>query len=333
MPVENTFNPENPYGSASTIIEGTPQNPDTKNDPILVQGKDTTTVTAPMETPKPANPAADLADAQAAQAAAALQAAAAAAPKAPVDGQSPTPDAPAQGALPAGGVEKFFNKETGAYNWEAHARESEFRLAQKGTRQAPAAAPVKGAPPIADSAAQQAVANAGLDWNNLGDTLLAKGELQDSDYTALDAAGIPREIVDNYVDALSSVGTLAREAAEVYIGGGKDANTNAVASQELMDWAANNLTDTEVTEHNRILQTSNWRISVDALLTSRANAGAGPQRGAEPQPMRGQNAVAPVAGEGAFKDFKAQMNAQMDPRYATDEGYRQGVIRRIAMGG
>ena len=37
---------------------------------------------------------------------------------------------PPPAAMPEGGVDKFYNKQTGEYNWAAHAREAEYRLGQ-----------------------------------------------------------------------------------------------------------------------------------------------------------------------------------------------------------
>ncbi len=315
MPATDGFNPENPYGSAATVVAAPGPGPAVDG---VVHQADTTTVQ--FDQPDPVAPVV----APVADPAAPVAPVAPAAPVAPV-----APGAPAPAAdMPPGGFDKFYNKDTKAYNWEAHAREADFRAAQRTPR--PGIRPVApGAPaPAGDAAAQAAVADAGLDWQSLATTIQANGTLDPAQYAALDKAGIPADIVDGYLGAVKSVGSLAADAALRYVGGTNDSVANQAAMDGLLDWAGNNLTEAEIDQHDALLNSPNWRISVDALTALRGVQPA--PAGAQPLPLMGAN-TASAAGDGAFKDFNDQIKAQRDPRYSSDENFRQEVIRRIGL--
>lgn len=271
-------------------------------------------------------------------------------PPAPVE----TPKPPVEAVkMPDGGFEKFYDQKTGAYNWQAHAREVQWKLDQKdkATTTPPVvkadpkpdappaadAAPKEGEPkpedkpaegdktPDEDKAAKDAAKAAGLNWDDLGAKINQTGTLEDADFEALDKVGIPKNIVEDYIKAL----TIAREAnakvAHEYAGG-KDKLDAALA------WASTNLDRGEILEINRTLASANWKVGIDAVMArfSKNSKGAN-----EPTLLTGGNA--PGTGSEGYKD-QAEMIAAINKRndkgqrlYDADPNYRARVRQNIAL--
>lgn len=252
--------------------------------------------------------------------------------------------------MPDGGFTKFYDPKTGAYNWQAHAREVQWKLDQKdkatttppvvkadpkpeGT---PAAdAPVEGEQkteeqpaegdktPDADKVAKDAAKAAGLDWDTLGDKITQTGTLDDADFEALQKVGIPKNIVEDYVKAI----TIAREANQrttYEYAGGKEKLDAA------LQWASTNLQPGEIAEINRTLASANWKVGIDAVMSRYSKTAKGVN---EPTLVNGGNAAG--SGEG-YKD-QNEMVAAINKRnekgqrlYDVDPEYRARVRQNVA---
>lgn len=245
-------------------------------------------------------------------------------------GKVTTTPAASTHTMPEGGLEKFFNKENGSYDWANHVKELNYRLEQnrKPAAAAPAAgaqaAPAVGAdgqPASTEAAAQAAVTEAGLNWDTLEAKVGAAGTLDESDFAALEKAGVPRRVAENYLEAF----TIARKAVAAEV----DARAGEGGSAALMQWAAVNLTPAEKAEYNAVLQTKEWHVAVDALNDRRAKT-IGTKPGVV---VRGQNQAEPsaVAFKGEQEMFDA-MGAKDDKgrvKYRIDPVYRASVDARI----
>lgn len=239
-------------------------------------------------------------------------------------------NAPSAHQMPEGGLDKFFNKETGAYDWPNHVKELNYRLNQNRQPQnpaapaaKPAAAPAVGADgqPVAPADAQAAVAEAGLNWETLEAKVGAQGTLDEADFAALEKAGVPRRVAENYLEAF----TIARKAVAAEV----DARAGEGGSSALMQWAAVNLTPAEKAEYNAILQTAQWHVAVDALKDRRAKQIGQPAA----VTVRGGNQATPSAA--AFlseQEMFDAMGAKDDKgrvKYRSDPHYRSQVDMRI----
>lgn len=167
-------------------------------------------------------------------------------------------------------------------------------------------------------AAQQAVAQAGLDFNALSAEFAANGELSADSYKALhEKSGIPREIVDQFINGQVAAQQIAREEVHKIVGGGDN-------YQQLVTWAKDNLSPVEIAAFNKIAGGADLTATKIAVqgLKSRYDAAFG----SEPNLISDN-----LASNGAVGyRSKAEMTKDMaDPRYASDPAFRQDVMNKL----
>lgn len=215
--------------------------------------------------------------------------------------------------MPDNGYEKFYNAQTGEYDWQNHARELEYRL-QKGSDQNEEAPQTEDKPEENNEVVSDIVASAGLDGNQLEQQINENGDISEEAYQALEAKGLSRDLVKNYIDNMNAVKDYEYKSALEYVGGEAEwAN--------LSTWAAENLSETEVMRYNELLTTQDWRVAIDALRARQQVTGS------EPRLMTGNNNV---AGTTFGYRSKAEMKRDMsDARYATDPSFRREVAQKI----
>ncbi len=228
-------------------------------------------------------------------------------------GDKPTVDVvPTAGipAMPATGVEKFYDATTGAYNWEGHATETEYKLSQRP----------EPATPAGEEFATDAVSDAGLDFDVLRGKILDNGNIDESDFVALEGIGMPREIVQEYVDLATAHGARRVSEVETALGGDMGAVTA---------WATANLTQAERDGYDVMLNSDNWE---PAAATLRNQMGMSPLQ-AQPQGaiIQAPNAASPGAGtEQPFASQDELNRAIADKQYKTDPQYRANVLMRAS---
>lgn len=204
--------------------------------------------------------------------------------------------------------DKYYND--GQYNWEAHAKELQFQAEQRGQNNE---AKPQEENQTAPEDAQQAVEQAGLNWEELNWKIGAKGDIDISDYQALMQMGIPEEVIRGHVQMVAQqVQTHVTEVEEAF--GGKE------AWQQTQAWADRNLSEGEIDHLNRMLAGPDYQMAVDML---KQRAGTAMQTG--PQTVPGVTQVAPY-------NSQAEMVAdQMKPEYRRDPAFRQQVMQRAAI--
>lgn len=224
-------------------------------------------------------------------------------------------------AMPEGGADKFYNADTGAYNWEAHARELEFKAAQAADK-ARTAAPAGDDTTVADAA--KAAADAGFDVAALEQQILDGGDLTDDQYKALEAKGFRREFVEGIVN-------MSRSAAEARV----SEIVNAFGGEETFDqvkaWMVQNLTADEIQGYEELINGPKWRVAVQALQAQLGMAQpAAPQTPTVTAPNASIDTSSGVTG---FKSDAEFMQAMQDPRYKTDAAYREQFMARAQASG
>lgn len=170
---------------------------------------------------------------------------------------------------------------------------------------------------MSDQEARDMVENAGLDFNGFAQEFWSNGELSPESYDALADAGIPREIVDGYVQAQLSNLESQREAIMGEVGEG--------SYDDLTQWAVNNLDNAEIDAYNRIMETNDMdaiKMAVRGLVARRsASDGFEPSRS-----LSGSDAQS----TGGSYESVAQLTSDMnDPRYATDAAFRAKVEAKL----
>lgn len=232
-------------------------------------------------------------------------------------GEPPADDLPPEvPAMPEGGVEKFYDAKTGAYDWKSHAVEAEYRLKQsKGEKPDPQAPPEDNIAGDEDEV-QDILAKAGLKPDELEKQIVEQGELAQEARKALVDQGIPEALIDSYVAHYrANVESMAAKALEA--AGGEE------GWKQLNDWAVANLTEAEQADYNARLAGPNWEVALKDLKARRA--ATSPTRG-EGNLLTGDSGVPTATGYTS----RAQMKADMaDPRYKSDPAFRKAVMDKI----
>lgn len=166
--------------------------------------------------------------------------------------------------------------------------------------------------------AEQAVTEAGLDFDTLVSEYGETGELSEDSYEALNQSGIPKHIVDAFIQGQEAKSQIITNNAFSLVGGEDQYN-------QMLNWATNNLTEQEIDAFNANLQ------SQDAAATSFAIKGLYTQyamaSGVAPNLVQGTGQT----GSGAFRSVAEMKEAMKDPKYKTDPAFRNEVAQRLAV--
>ncbi len=219
-------------------------------------------------------------------------------------------------ALPEGGHEKYYNAETGAYDWQSHAKELQFNIDGRKPEQPKEDDEVKPLKIEKSEDVQSVITKAGLDAATLEAKVRETGELSAEDYQALTKVGIPEDLARSYVENINFRLQTERANALTYAGGENEWTRMA-------EWAVENMSADEVTSMNEVLDSANWKMGVDAL---RSRMGPQVVVNNEPNLIKGET----VTGNQSGYRSKAEMKVDMaSPKYQNDPAFRQDVARKI----
>lgn len=143
------------------------------------------------------------------------------------------------------------------------------------------------------------------------------GEVSDEVIADLEAAGIPRDLFNLYIEGVKA--TQAKTLGEIYtFAGGEDQYTR------MSQWAAGALSDAELDAYNTALDNPALRENAVRGLAARFSA-AIPSEGKLITPNSGA-----ATGGDTYAD-RAEFLADMkDPRYATDARFRSEVEAKLS---
>ena len=148
-----------------------------------------------------------------------------------------------------------------------------------------------------------------------------KGELSEETYSALDKAGLPRSMVDEYIAGQTAIATQIQGAAYGEFEGG------AESYNEATQWASQNMTDEEIKGLDVQLTSMNPAIVQAGAAALRKAYDAGRDIDPDVTLQGGGNTNATTGGYTSG----AQMRTDMaDPRYKTDPAFRAEVSSKIA---
>ena len=196
----------------------------------------------------------------------------------------------------------------GQYNWEAHAKELQYIAEQRGTDNQQTQQE-EGKQEVAEDA-QQAVEQAGLDWDELSYKIGAQGDIDIEDYNKLMAMGIPEETIRGHVQ-------MVAQQVQSHVQAVTDAFGGQEVWQQTQAWADRNLSEGEIDHLNRMLAGPDYQMAVDMIKQR-----AGTQMQSMPQTNPGTTQVAPYQSQ-------AEMIADMrKPEYKRDPAFRNQVQAR-----
>jgi hypothetical protein len=227
----------------------------------------------------------------------------------PTDGATPPSDPPTEDR-PQWLPEKFKSPEDMA---KAYA-ELESKLG-KPAEPTPPADPT--ATPPADQVAEE-LATKGLDLNNFSQEFNTKGELSAESYDALEKAGYPRNIVDQYISGQKAQAALYESEVKSIAGGDQK-------FAEMVDWAKANLTPAEIQAYNNAIDSGDANQA--KLAVAGINAKFASARPNEPSLFTGNTS----AQSSDMYESIAQMQKDMaNPDYAKDPAFRAKVERKLS---
>ena len=218
-------------------------------------------------------------------------------------------------AKPEGIPDKFYDAETGKVDYDAMAKSyTELEKKQSGQTEE-----VKEESVEEPKTAEDAVEKAGLDMGKLTQEFDTNGELAEDSYKALEAAGIPKATVDQYMQGQQAL--VAKAQSEAY------SLTEGKEGYEAMSgWAKANLSAEELTNYNTQVNSPNSKVREMAIRGLHAQFSADSGDG---KPLVHGNNSATADGSG-FKSRAQMIEAMQDSKYQSDPAYRAEVEARVA---
>ena len=174
-----------------------------------------------------------------------------------------------------------------------------------------------------EKAVRTAVEEAGLDFDSLGSKIIEKGTLDDKDYEAFEKIGFGKDFVDEVVDSLKYRRDTEQAKAVEYIGGEEKA-------VDLMQWAAQNLSEGEIVKYNEMLAGPDWKVAVDTISSLR---GGSKRTAGEPRTVTpNSSSRSGTVGYESRDEMRADMS---DPLYRDPgpkgEAFRREVYQKVAV--
>jgi hypothetical protein len=146
------------------------------------------------------------------------------------------------------------------------------------------------------------------------------GELSEETYKALEANGIPKEMVDMYVNGYEAVAAQQQQALMSEAGGPEN-------YEAMSEWAATALTEQEQEVYNNTVESGDVNAATMAIrgLYARFKSDGG-----SPVSLV-QGDTSGTSGAVPFSSSKEMTVAMQDPRYGYDQKYRSQVEQRLSV--
>lgn len=192
-------------------------------------------------------------------------------------------------------------------------------LEKKQSQPAPKADPTKPIEKAPEADAAKAVADAGLDFEALGQQINETGDISKEARDALIAKGIPNEVIDQHVAGHKSQIDSAVKAAYDAAGGQEQFTA-------MSQWAATDATEAQLHTYNTLVQKGDQKSIAAAMqylkgIHEEAVGKAAPRR------LDGSANAAP---SNDVYTSRAQVTADMkNPLYKTDPAFRAQVESKI----
>jgi len=158
----------------------------------------------------------------------------------------------------------------------------------------------------------------GIDFDSLSQELAELGGLTEDSYDSLVEAGIPRSMVDQFIDGQMAVATQMQQEAFEQVGGQE-------AYEDMVSWASDNMQEASIDAFNNAVNSGN--IETANLAIQGLHAQYRSVNGSEPSLVMGETKS--VTG-GVFDSAAQLTQAMRDPRYESDSAYRQQVASKLS---
>lgn len=171
----------------------------------------------------------------------------------------------------------------------------------------------------ADEAAEKAVSEAGLNMEALSAEYATNGQLTEESIEALSKVGITEDMVNSYIKGQEAQANEVQKDLLEPIGGDLE------AYQEMTQWAADNLSDQEISDFNTVLESGNTsaiKMAVQNLSTKYSSAnGIEPGRQLSGKPN--------TSGASVYESTADLMKDMQNPEYAKNPSFRAKVEAKL----
>lgn len=161
----------------------------------------------------------------------------------------------------------------------------------------------------------QALDKKGIDYNALTDEYMANKKLSEETFKKLEAAGIPREMAENYIKGYEARVEIERNELAEVVGGREKFN-------ELIAWCTNNLETDEIISLNAIRDKFQLQATLKGLKVRMEE-----KEGINPNYQKGDGDKNTMTG---YRSQAEMFEAIKDPKYQKDPAYRADVQKKIA---
>ena len=149
--------------------------------------------------------------------------------------------------------------------------------------------------------------------------LQENGDLSDESYDTMEAQGLPRDMVEQYVQG--QLALAAQQEAQLLEGVGGAENYGA-----LTEWACENLSESEIDAYDSMVETG------DAAQIQMAIAGLHARyQQATGRPTLLQGETGTSGASQAFRSWAEVTEAMKNPKYQSDPSYRKDIESRLAV--
>jgi len=165
--------------------------------------------------------------------------------------------------------------------------------------------------------ARDFIENQGLSFDKYYQEYNNEGGLTRNSYSELAKAGIPKDMVDSWIQGQEALQDRFVQSAYNEVGGQENFNN-------MLEWATNSLPSEEVDAFNRAIDSANPSDSMFAIKALNARYMA---ENSQPNLLRGDTGT---PSTGSFKSLAELRSAMADPQYATDPAFRDQVAEKLA---
>lgn len=167
-----------------------------------------------------------------------------------------------------------------------------------------------------ESAEEKETPTGTLDFTKYDSEYSSQGMLTDESIEEITKAGIPRELVDQYLEGLKAVTELSKQQAYAVVGGEK-------TYTEMAQWAKAHLTAQEIEQYNASVANPDINVrqqAIKALYETYSEA--------NPKMLDGAGGGAAVSGR--YESLEQLKQDQKDPRYQKDPAFRKQVMDKLS---
>lgn len=167
---------------------------------------------------------------------------------------------------------------------------------------------------------EQAPEGAGFNFDQYSQEFSQSGELSDESIAAIEAQGIPRQMIDGYMAGQQAIMDAQFNSIYSEVGGEESYNN-------MVEWAGDNLSEGEQSAFNKAVMDGSQD---DMMFAIRGLALRYQQQEGTAKPLV-QGSTSSAQASSGFKSLAELTSAMKDPRYNKDPAYRQQIESRLSV--